>query len=120
MSSSMRGSTFPWTASLSMIAWERLLMSSEVHAKCVNSSHGLELLDLCKPGLENVLYGLDVVVGRALDVLHGLGVLQAEVCCEVVQERIGGGAEGGDLLDLSSRSERGAGEEGHSGTSFGR
>ena len=34
----MEGTTWPAMASFSMRAWARLLISSLVHAKCVNSS----------------------------------------------------------------------------------
>ncbi len=49
--------------------------------------------------LEQVLHGLHVVVGGALDFLDALGVLQLEVAGQVVQQGVGFGGEGRDLGD---------------------
>ncbi len=47
--------------------------------------------------LEQVLDGLDVVIGGALDVLDALGLLDAELGGQLVQQGIGLGGEGCDL-----------------------
>jgi hypothetical protein len=50
--------------------------------------------------LEQVLDGLDVVVGGALDFLDALGVLKLEIAGQLVQRGVGFGAEGRHFADL--------------------
>src|SRR5690606_7363055 len=55
--------------------------------------------------LEQVLDGLDVMVGGALDFLDTLGVLDGEVLCQLVEQGIGFGGEGRYFRDAFVRCE---------------
>ena len=76
------------TAPLTISAYDRLLMSSLVQQKWMSSASPLSRLrgrDLRQPALEEVLDGLDVVLGDALDLAHLGHLLGPEVLDDLTQ-----------------------------------
>ena len=77
------------TPSRSISAWDRLLMSSEVQAKCTNSETAFQLGVALELLLDVVLHRLDVVVGGRLDGLDALGGQPVEAVGDGVQRGAG-------------------------------
>ena len=76
-------------ASASISPCARLLMSSEVQAKWMNSAARVTSATLRESFLQPILDRLDVVIGRALDRLDPLGIGDAEVALDFREKRAG-------------------------------